>query len=105
MMNLTLEKQHQSTNTFKDLSPGEKAKLNKYAKAIIISDNRKAATVWEYVKNILHKDIVHPPNSQPDDMSCAFRVFLMQLPNHDYFYNSETGEVYSDNDLRNQMVV
>ena len=72
---------------------------------MIISDNRKAATVGEYVKIILHKDIVPPPNLQPDDMSCAFSVFLMQLPNHDYFYNSETGEVYSDNDFRNQMVV
>ena len=45
MMNLILEKQEQSTNTFKDLSPREKAKLNKYAKPIIISDNRKVATV------------------------------------------------------------
>ena len=82
-----------------------KGQAEQVCKAMIISDNRKAATVGEYVKIILHKDIVPPPNLQPDDMSCAFSIFLMQLPNHDYFYNSETGEVYSDNDFRNQMVV
>ena len=71
---------------------------------MIISDNRKAAAVGTYVKNILHKDIVSPPNPQPDDINYAFRAFLMQLPNNDYFYNTESGEVYSSDGLRYQMV-
>ena len=98
----TVEKQ-QTLSTFKDLSPAEKAKPNKYARALLMSDNRKAAAVEDYVKTILKKDIVLPPNLMPDDNNCAFRAFLMQIPNHDYFYNGDTGEVYSPNYLRNQM--
>ena len=93
------------TNTFKDLSPAERGKLNKYTKAMIMGDNRKAAAVGDYVKTILKRDIVPPPVPQPDDMNCAFRAFLMQMPNHEYFFSTETGEVYSPGDLRNQMVV
>ena len=94
----------QSGSRMKDLSAAEKAKPNKYAKALIMSDNRKAAAIGDYVKTILKKDIVPPPNPMPEDNNCVFRAFLQQMPNHDYFFNQETGEVYSANDLRNQMV-
>ena len=57
----TFEKQPTSS-TFKDLTTGEKAKLNKYAMALIMSDNIKAAAIGDYVKTILKKDIVPPPN-------------------------------------------
>ena len=94
----------QSGSRMKDLSAAEKAKLNKYAKALIMSDNRKAAAIGDYVKAILKKDIVPPPCPMPEDNNCVFRAFFQQMPNHDYFFNQETGEVYSANDLRNQLV-
>ena len=94
----------QSGSRMKDLSGAEKAKLNKYAKTLIMSDNRKAAAIGDYVKTILKKDIVPPPTPMPEDNNYVFRAFLQQMPNHDYFYNQETGEVYSAHDLRNQLV-
>ena len=94
----------QPSNPIKDLSGPEKAKLNKYAKALLMCDNRKAAAIGDYCKTILKKDIVPPLNPMPDDNNCAFRAFLSQMPNHDYFFNQDTGEVYSATDLRNQMV-
>ena len=45
----------QSGSRMKDLSAAEKAKPNKYAKALIMSDNRKAAAIGDYVKTILKK--------------------------------------------------
>ena len=45
-----------------------------------------------------------PPCPMPDDNNCVFRAFFQQMPNHDYFFNQETGDVYSANDLRNQLV-
>ena len=96
--------QEQSGSRMKDLSAAEKAKLNKYAKALIMSDNRKAAAIGDYVKTILKKDIFPPPTPMPEDNNCVFRAFLQKMPNHDYFFNQETGEVYCANDLRNQMV-
>ena len=48
----------------KDLSEPEKAKLNKYAKALLMCDNRKAAAIGDYCKTILKKDIV--PTTQPN---------------------------------------
>ena len=94
----------QPSNPMKDLSGPEKAKLNKYAKALLMCDNRKTAAIGEYCKTILKKDIVPPPNPMPDDNNYAFRAFLSQMPNHDYFFNQQTGEVYNATDLRNQMV-
>ena len=69
-----------------------------------MSDNRKAAANGDYVKTILKKDIVPPPTPMLEDNNCVFSAFLQQMPNHDYFFNTETGEVYSANDLRNQLV-
>ena len=94
----------QSGSRMKDLSAAEKAKVNKYAKALIMSDNRKAAAIGDYVKTILKRDIAPPPTPMPEDYNCVFRAFLEQMPNHDYFFNTETREVYSPNDLRNQLV-
>ena len=85
----------ESGSRMKDLSAAEKAKMNKYAKALIMSDNRKAAAIGDYVKTILKRDIVPPPTPMPEDNNCVFRAFLQQMPNHDYFFNQETGEVYS----------
>ena len=47
----TAQKQS-TTSAMKDLSAAEKAKLNKYAKALIMSDNRKASAVTDYVKDL-----------------------------------------------------
>ena len=87
-----------------ELSTSEKAKLNKYARILIMSDNRKAAAIGEYVKNILKRELIPQPDPVPADQNCAFRGVLYQMPNHEYFFNVETGEVYGGTDLRNQMV-
>ena len=87
-----------------ELSASEKAKLNKYARILIMSDNRKAAAIGEYVKNILKRELIPQPDPAPADQNCAFRGVLYQMPNHEYFFNVETGEVYGGTDLRNQMV-
>ena len=100
----TLHKEQKSCAKMKELSPAEKSKLNRYAKALIMADNRKASAIGDYVKTILKRDILPPPSPMPEDNNCVFGAFLAQMPNHDYFFNTDTGEVYSPNDLRNQLV-
>ena len=88
-----------------ELSAAEKGRLNKAAKMLIMADNRKATAVVDYVKAILARELIPPPpDPAPQDMNCAFRAVLAQMPNHEYFFNPETGEVYSAMDLRNQFV-
>ena len=87
-----------------ELSAAEKARLNKFAKILIMSDNRKATAVVDYVKTILERELVPPPDPAPDDQNCAFRAVLTQMPNHEYFFNTETGEAYEAIDLRHQFV-
>ena len=40
-----------------ELSAAEKARLNKFAKILIMSDNRKATAVVDYVKTILEREL------------------------------------------------
>ena len=87
-----------------ELSAAEKTRLNKFAKILIMSDNRKATAVVDYVKTILERELVPPPDPAPDDQNCAFRAVLTQMPNHEYFFNTETGEAYEAIDLRHQFV-
>ena len=87
-----------------ELSAAEKARLNKFAKILIMSDNRKASAVVDYVKTILERELIPPPDPAPDDQNCAFRAVLSQMPNHEYFFNTETGEAYEAIDLRHQFV-
>ena len=46
----TLHKEQKSCAKMKELSPAEKSKLNRYAKALIMADNRKASAIGDYVK-------------------------------------------------------
>ena len=87
-----------------ELSAAEKARLNKYAKILIMSDNRKATAVVDYVKVILKGELILPSDPAPPDQNCAFRAILTQIFNHEYFFNTETGECYRALDLRNQFV-
>ena len=63
----TLHKEQKSCAKMKELSPAEKSKLNRYAKALIMADNRKASAIGDYVKTILKKDILPPPSPMPED--------------------------------------
>ena len=53
---------------------------------------------------ILNRELIPPPDPAPGDQNYAFREVQIQMPNHEYFFNTETGEAYETLDLRNQFV-
>lgn len=86
----------------KKLSPRELAKLNKAAQLLLLSDDRKAAAISNYVKSNLNKELQGVPNT--DEQNCGFHAILQQISNTEYTFNQTTGEVYSAEDLRVQLI-
>ena len=69
------DKEQKSGAKMKELSSAEKSKLNTYAKALIMTDNRKASAIGEYVKTILKRDILPPSSLMPEDNNCVLEHF------------------------------
>ena len=62
-------------------------------------DNRKAAAIAQFVKQVINRDI-DCPRQDPNNRNCAYGSVLKQISNHDYNFNLTTGEEYSDSDFR-----
>ena len=84
------------------MTPKEMQKLNKHAQILIMSDERKASGIANYVKTELKMDLQEVPNTGPK--SCGYSAVLQQISNTEYTYDQETGEEYGPDHLRVQLI-
>ena len=76
-------------------------KLSKPAQILIMTDERKAATISHYIKEILHKDL--QPVHSSTEHTCGYDAILQKISNAEYIYNDDA-EQYSSDHLRIQLV-
>ena len=97
----TVDKDKPQGRKGKRMTPKEVGKLNKAAQILIMSDERKAAAISNYVREMIHKELQAVPAS--NEQTCGFDAILQQISNTEYIYNKD-GEQYSADNLRVQMV-
>ena len=66
-----------------------------------MSDERKAAAISHYVREVIHKELQAVPSS--NQQTCGYDAILQQISNTEYIYNKD-GEQYSADHLRIQVV-
>ena len=79
----------------------EVGKLSKAAQILIMSDERKAVAISNYVREIIHKELQAVPAS--NEQTCGFDAILQQISNTEYIY-SKDGEQYSADNLWVQII-
>ena len=73
----------------------EVGKLTKAAQILIMSEERKAAAISNYVSEIIHKELQPVPAS--NEQTCGFDAILQKISNTEYIYSK-------DDNLRVQMI-
>ena len=84
------------------LSSKEKNAQNRFAEALCMRDNRKASAIGHYTKTVCFRDI---EKCSTQGRSCTYSSVLKQVHNHDYVFDPESGEEYSELDFRRQIVL
>ena len=97
----TVDKDKGQSKTGKRMTAKEVGKLSKAAQILIMSDERKAAAISNYVRDIIHKELQAVPAS--NEQTCGYDAILQQISNTEYIYNKD-GEQYSADNLRVQMI-
>ena len=92
----------QTGKTGRPLTPKEIRSLNKAAQILLMTDERKASGIANYVKTKLNKDLQEVPNNGPKD--CGYSAVLQQVSNTEYIYDQATGDEYSPDHLRVQLI-
>ena len=85
----------------KKLTPKEVGKLSKAAQILIMTDERKAAAISHYVRQVIHKELQAVRSST--EQTCGYDAILQQISNTEYIYNKDA-EQYSADYLRIQLV-
>ena len=85
------------------LTPRELSKLKPAAKALLMSDERKACGIAKFVKETCYREL-NPVKNEDDTKNCAYQAILDQISNIEYVFNTETGEPVSATDLRDNVV-
>ena len=97
----TVDKDRAQSKKGKRMTTKEVDKLSKAAQILIMSDERKAAAISNYVREIIHKEMQAVPASNEE--TCGFDAILQQISNTEYIY-SKDGEQYSADNLRVQII-
>ena len=96
-----LQKQSK-TGTGGSLTLKEMKNLNKHAQNLIMNDERKASGIANYAKTNLKKYLQAIPTSGPKD--CDYSAVSQQISNIEYIFNQETGDDFTSDDLRKQLI-
>ena len=84
------------------ISPAVFAKLKPAAKALNMVDEKKACGIANFVKETVFREL--EPVTIDDTQNCAYQAALQQVSNLEYTYHTETGELYTATDFRNQVI-
>ena len=84
----------------RSLTKKELSKLNKEAKLLNITNNKKAKNVTKYILDTFDRTLVD--TIDPDNANCLFKSVLVQLSNLRYMFKDTTH--YSPQNLRLQVV-
>ena len=86
----------------KPLSSKEKHNLTKHAKALLTSDNRKAAFLVEGLRKKFGRDVVTIQDLSTNN--CLYEAVLSQISNAEYTFHHESKRPYGPQDLRLQLL-
>ena len=97
------ESDHERGPAGPKISPSVFGKLKPAAKALNIVDEKKACGIAKFVKETVFRDL-EPIKNMDETQNCAYQAALQQISNWEYTFHSETGELYTATDFRNQVI-